>query len=80
MIAFPEMVEILSYAAVVDVCRKTARNQSSMLVDCLAARPMEIETIVTAVIQKAKVRQQTLPMLTMLETMLYAINQQEEGP
>ena len=79
MIAFPEMVEVLSYEAVVDVCRKTARNQSSMLVDCLAARPMEIETIVTAVIQKAKERHQSLPLLMTLETMLYVINQQGEG-
>lgn len=80
MIAFPEMAEILSYEAVVDVCRKTARNQSSMLVDCLAGRPMEIETIVTAVIQKAEESHHALPMMTMLETMLYAINQQGEGP
>lgn len=79
MIAFPEMLEVLPYEAVVDVCRKTARNQSSMLTDCLADRPMEIETIVTAVIRKANERHQSLPLLTMLETMLYAINQQEEG-
>lgn len=79
LIAFPEMGEVLSYEAMVDVCRKTARNQSSMLADCLAARPMEIETIVTAVIQKAHERHQSLPLLRMLETMLYAINQQGEG-
>lgn len=77
--AFPEMAEVLTYEAVVEVCRKTARNQSSMLADCLAARPMEIDTIVTAVLRKAKERHKSLPFLTMLETMLYAINQRGEG-
>ena len=54
MDAFPEMKKILPYEAVVDVCRKTANNQSSMLVDRLAGRPMEIATIVTAVREKRK--------------------------
>ncbi|MEK5039659.1 ketopantoate reductase family protein [Sporosarcina sp. FSL K6-3457] len=74
MAAFPEIQSILPNEAVVGVCEKTASNQSSMLADCLAGRPMEIETIVTAVIRKANERQRTLPLLAMLETMLYAVN------
>ncbi|WP_438298606.1 ketopantoate reductase family protein [Sporosarcina sp. FA15] len=71
--AFPEMQSILSYEDVADVCRKTARNRSSMLVDRLAGRPMEIETIVTAVIRKANGRNKSLPFLATYEQMLFAV-------
>ena len=71
--AFPEMRSILSYEDVADVCRKTARNRSSMLVDRLAGRPMEIETIVTAVIRKANGRNKSLPFLATYEQMLFAV-------
>ncbi|MFJ7933043.1 ketopantoate reductase family protein [Sporosarcina sp. NPDC096371] len=74
MTAFPEMLTVLPYEAVAEVCRKTANNQSSMLTDRLAGRPMEIETIVTAIIRKANERNQSVQLLTMLETMLYAID------
>jgi 2-dehydropantoate 2-reductase len=70
--AFPEIQPFLSYEDVADVCRKTARNSSSMLVDRLAGRPMEIETIVTAVIRKANSRNKPLPLLSTFEQMLYA--------
>lgn len=71
--AFPEMRSILLYEDVANVCRKTARNRSSMLVDRLAGRPMEIETIVTAVIRKANGRNKSLPLLATFEQMLFAI-------
>ncbi|WP_318616053.1 2-dehydropantoate 2-reductase [Sporosarcina sp. YIM B06819] len=79
MTTFPEVQSTLSYEDVASVCQKTARNQSSMLTDCLVGRPMEIETIVTAVIRKANKRKKSLPLLTMLETMLYAVNQEGEA-
>ena len=67
--AFPEMEPVLPYEAVADVCRKTACNQSSMLVDRLAGRPMEIETIVSAVIaKKQNGRSKVLPLLTTFES------------
>ena len=44
-----------------------------MLVDRLAGRPMEIETIVTAVIRKANGRNKSLPFLATYEQMLFAI-------
>jgi len=71
--AFPEMRLILSYEDVADVCRRTARNRSSMLVDRIAGRPMEIETIVTAVIRKANGRNKSLPFLATYEQMLFAV-------
>lgn len=79
MDAFPEMKTVLSYESVVDVCKKTAHNQSSMLVDRLAGRPMEIATIVTAVCEKAKKRDKQLPILNSLEMLLNAIDWKEGG-
>ena len=72
------MQPLLTKDAVVDICRKTAKNRSSMLADCLAVRPMEIETIVSAVIRKANGRNKSLPVLTIIEQMLYAIDRKGE--
>ncbi|KAA0966610.1 2-dehydropantoate 2-reductase [Sporosarcina sp. ANT_H38] len=74
--AFPEMQSILPFEAVKGICRKTAQNRSSMLVDRLANQPMEIETIVTAVIRKADGCNKSLPLLTAFEQMLFAIEWQ----
>lgn len=73
MNAFPEMRSVLPFKAVSTVCQNTAKNQSSMLVDRSAGRPMEIETIVTAVIEKAHAARKKVPLLTTFEKMLYAI-------
>ncbi|KXH79889.1 ketopantoate reductase family protein [Sporosarcina sp. HYO08] len=77
--AFPKMASDLSYEDVVAVCRNTARNQSSMLVDRLAGRQMEIDTIVSAVIERANDQGKQLPILQTFEQMLYAINQKGES-
>lgn len=74
MAAFPEIGAVLPLEKVEEVCRKTANNQSSMLADYLAGRPMEIETIVTAVIQKARAAEKNVPLLMTYEKMLYAID------
>ncbi len=77
MVAFPEMRSALSLDDVVAVCRNTARNRSSMLADRSAGRRMEIETIVSAVVEKAYAAKKTLPLLTSFEKMLYAIDRKE---
>lgn len=74
MEAFPEFRTFLPYEAVVGVCQKTASNHSSMLADRQAGRPMEIETIVTAVIRKAESRNVSLNLLKTLERMLKAVD------
>ena len=73
MEAFPEMQSVLPLETVAQVCRNTARNRSSMLSDRSAGRPMEIETIVSAVIEKASTSKKALPLLTTFEKILYAI-------
>ena len=75
--AFPEMRPCLSLEAVSTVCQNTAHNKSSMLSDRLAGRQMEIKTIVTAVIEKATAIHKKVPLLEMLEKMLYAIDKKE---
>lgn len=76
--AFPEMKPYLSLEAVSAVCQNTAHNKSSMLSDRLAGRPMEIKTIITAVIEKAHALHKNVPLLAMLEKMLYAIDSKGE--
>jgi len=75
MNAFPEMAAVLSLEDVSAVCQRTAENHSSMLADRSAGRPMEIETIVTAVIRKAREAQIEMPLLSTYEKMLYAIDE-----
>ena len=77
MDAFPEMQSVLPLETIVAVCQSTAENQSSMLADRLGGRPMEIATIVTAVIERAHAVDKKVPLLKTFEKMLYAIEQKE---
>lgn len=72
--AFPDMKEGLPFSAVVSVCERTARNCSSMLSDYEAGRPMEIQTIVSAVIAKAKQNGKSLPLLQTYEKILLVLD------
>ncbi|WP_432359500.1 2-dehydropantoate 2-reductase [Sporosarcina sp. UB5] len=74
IVAFPEMKNDLSKAAVESVCLKTAKNKSSMLTDRMRGNPMEIETVVSSVIQMGERRGVSLPFLRTLENMLLAID------
>ncbi|MDN4607561.1 ketopantoate reductase family protein [Sporosarcina highlanderae] len=72
--AFPEMQNALPKDAIEEVCRKTALNQSSMLKDRLNGNSMEIETIVTAVVEMAEKRGTPLPLLKTLEKILFVLD------
>ena len=78
MCAFPEIQSVLSYEEIAEVCKKTAKNKSSMLADRISGNPMEIDTIVTATIRKASGQAKSLPLLSALEQMLYAIDRKGE--
>ena len=72
--AFPDMQNDLTKAAVEDVCVRTAKNRSSMLTDRMNGNPMEIETVVTAVIQMGERSGASMVLLRTLEKMLFAID------
>ncbi|MGN7386910.1 2-dehydropantoate 2-reductase [Sporosarcina sp. SAFN-015] len=72
--AFPEMQGDLSKAVVEEVCIRTAKNKSSMLIDRMNGNPMEIETVVSSVIQMGERRGARLGLLQTLEKMLLAID------
>ncbi|WP_158233876.1 ketopantoate reductase family protein [Sporosarcina sp. P34] len=76
---FEEYSGLLSYEDIEGVCRKTADNQSSMLVDRIKGRNMEIETILTAVLKEINQKGGSAPILQMLETTLLGINRSECG-
>lgn len=74
MAAFPQMHPYFPFESVETLCERTAANTSSMLADRLANRPMEIETIVGAVLEKAAT---PVPTLQTLYKLLLAINEQK---
>ena len=76
---FEEYSNLLSYKDIEEVCRKTADNQSSMLVDRIKGRNMEIETILTAVLKEINQKGGSAPFLQILETALLGINRSECG-
>ena len=67
MQAFPEMESTLPLEAVKELCKRTGRNR-------LNGNQMETDTIVSAVIRKARMNGADLPLLETLETMLLAID------
>ncbi|MFS0688191.1 2-dehydropantoate 2-reductase [Sporosarcina sp. 179-K 8C2 HS] len=72
--AFPEMQNDLSKAAVEEICVRTAKNKSSMLTDRMNGNPMEIETVVSSVVQMGEMRGASLTLLQTLEKMLLALD------
>lgn len=78
MLAFPHMKEQFPFQAVQALCERTAANTSSMLADRLANRQTEVDTIVGAVLQKAKKQGAHMPVLQTLYQLLQAM-QQESG-
>ncbi|MCM3610730.1 2-dehydropantoate 2-reductase [Planococcus sp. MERTA32b] len=58
--AFPEIEALLPFEQVTALCASTAENTSSMLVDKLAGRPLELDTILLYTIRRSPC---TLPIL-----------------
>lgn len=78
-VAFPSMCVQFSFDSVTALCEKTATNTSSMLVDRLAGRKTEVETIVGAILEKAARENKQIPTLRTLYEMIKAIEQIESG-
>lgn len=74
MAVFPEMKTELPYNQASEICRRTASNTSSMLTDRMRGNQMEIDAIVGALIRKAEARGGALPMLSIFEKLLVAMD------
>ncbi|MFF2752384.1 ketopantoate reductase family protein [Psychrobacillus sp. NPDC058041] len=72
--AFEDWRELLSWEEVVELCKNTEYNRSSMLTDYENGRLMEIDTIVGAVIDEAKKRNRVLSVLHTFYLMLKEMN------
>ncbi|MBL3731094.1 2-dehydropantoate 2-reductase [Lysinibacillus sp. HST-98] len=68
----------ISFSDVIDLCRKTANNTSSMLADRLQGRKSEIETIVGVILNKALANGHNLPTLRTLYHQVLAIEESGE--
>lgn len=68
----------ISFSDVIDLCRKTANNTSSMLGDRLQGRKSEIETIVGVILNKALANGHNLPTLRTLYHQVLAIEESGE--
>ncbi|KUF36355.1 ketopantoate reductase family protein [Lysinibacillus sp. F5] len=76
--AFEAIEQTIPFADVVDLCRKTAKNTSSMLTDRLQGRKSEIETIVGVILNKALANGHNLPTLRTLYHQVLAIEESGE--
>ncbi|MEA0554328.1 2-dehydropantoate 2-reductase [Lysinibacillus irui] len=76
--AFENMEHSISFGDVVDLCRKTAENTSSMLADRLQGRKSEIETIVGVILNKALAKGHHLPTLRTLYHQVLALEESGE--
>lgn len=72
---YPEAIKTLAFSAVEEVCRNTAGNWSSMLTDRYNGIPMEIDTIVSAILEGTS---EHMPTLKVFEKLLKAIEEREE--
>ncbi len=72
---YPEVAKKLSFSEVEEVCRRTANNRSSMFVDKTNQIPMEIDTIISAILEG---HEEKMPTLKLFETLLKAIDERKE--
>lgn len=74
MDVFEEWNEMLLWEEVVELCKNTENNRSSMLSDYEKNRIMEIDTIVGAILAEAKKRNEVLPILNTFYLLLKEMN------
>lgn len=76
--AFPEVKIWFQLENVIELCKKTSSNTSSMLSDRLNNRRTEVDSIVGAVIKRASKRGVTLPTLSTLYYLVKALEESGE--
>lgn len=78
MEVFPAMLKTVRFEDVCGLCERTAMNTSSMLTDRLKGQKTEVDTIVGAVIEKARKNGHTVPTLTLLYRLVKAFEESGE--
>ncbi|WP_432354876.1 2-dehydropantoate 2-reductase [Sporosarcina sp. A2] len=68
---YPQVAKAVSFSQVEEVCKKTAENQSSMFNDRRNKVPMEIDTIIHAILEG---HEEEMPVLYLMEKLLNAID------
>lgn len=73
---FPEMRESVTFEDVLNLCKLTAENRSSMLSDRLAGKKTEADAITGALLRMAQLRNRELPAIQVLHSLIKTL---EEG-
>ena len=79
MLLFPQMDEVISFNKVVDICRNTYLNKSSMLKDIESGRETEIESILGVLLDKAEEEHHFVPNMNVLYRLVKGIEREGLG-
>ncbi|KPL61227.1 2-dehydropantoate 2-reductase [Rossellomorea vietnamensis] len=79
LLLFPQMEEDISYEKVVEICRNTYQNRSSMLKDIESQRRTEIESIMGVLLQKAQKEHHFVPIMNLLYPLVKGIEREGLG-
>ncbi len=72
--AFDELKSLVPFQSIVALCQKTSQNHSSMYQDRQKNRRNEVQTIVTPLVQEARHRGASVPLLEKYEQQLHELN------
>ncbi len=79
LLLFPQMEGVISFNKVVDICRNTYQNKSSMLKDLDAQRRTEIESILGVLLEKANNEHHFVPTMNVLYRLVKGIEREGLG-
>ncbi|UTE75299.1 MULTISPECIES: 2-dehydropantoate 2-reductase [unclassified Rossellomorea] len=79
LLLFPQMKGNISFEKVVDICRNTYQNRSSMLKDIESQRKTEIESIIGVLLDKAQKEHHFVPIMNLLYKLVKGIEREGLG-
>jgi 2-dehydropantoate 2-reductase len=79
LLLFPHMEGVISFDKVVDICRNTYQNRSSMLKDIESQRRTEIESILGVLLERANKEHQYVPIMNVLYRLVKGIEREGLG-